>query len=75
MPLHRPLASSFCDGSVIAQRIERLLDEPPAHRTTSFPFALRWASVLALLAMILVSWEPALKLCYGATEAAVRLLQ
>jgi len=74
MPMSRALASSFCDEAIIAHRIERLLDEPPARRAPTFPVALRWASLAALLGTVSVVWEPALRACYTVTEAAIRLL-
>jgi Zn-dependent protease with chaperone function len=74
-PMPRAFASSFCDGTIVAHRIERLLDDAPARRAPTLPVALRWAAVVAGLDAVLVLWEPTLRLCYGATETVIRLFQ
>jgi hypothetical protein len=74
-PMPSVFASSFHDGAPIANRVERLLGEPPARRVPRLPGAARWACALSTVVVAALLAAPALQAAYALTEAAVHLLR
>jgi Zn-dependent protease with chaperone function len=68
-------ASSFCEGTTIARRVTRLLDDQPSRRRPPYAHLARFAVVLALIAVAAFVAGPAVRAAYTMTEAGVRLLQ
>jgi hypothetical protein len=68
--------SNFCDGTTIARRVARLLEEAPADRGEDHSIVLaRVASLAALLGAAALFAGSALPATYAAAEAIVRQLQ
>jgi hypothetical protein len=74
-PIPSGVASSFCDGAPIAQRVERLLGDPPDRRGPLMTRSARWACVLTVLVAAAFLAAPALQAVYAITEGVVHLLR
>jgi Zn-dependent protease with chaperone function len=75
-PAHALPASNFCDGSRIALRVARLVEDPPADRPERAGASkLLFATVSLAGGLVVAHAAPVLWTTYEIVEAAVRLLQ
>lgn len=75
MPLDCGPVSSFCQGSTVARRVERLLADSPDDRAPARSRGWRIVWVTAALGVALLLVGPALPVAYELTEDVVRLLR